>query len=183
MIFTELALKGVYLIEPERLEDERGFFARTFCVQEFSARGLATSVAQCNVSYNSRRGTVRGLHYQASPHEEVKLVRCTAGAVFDVVVDIRPGSLTLKKWFGVELSAENRKMLYIPEGVAHGFQTLNDNTEVFYQMSEFFHPECARGLRWDDPAFQIAWPIGDKIISLKDKSYPSYDISKEEGAE
>ena len=172
MIFTELALKGVYLIEPEQREDERGFFARTFCVEEFSAHSLDTTVAQCNVSYNRRRGTLRGLHYQAPPYAEVKLVRCTAGAAFDVVVDIRPDSPTFKKWLGVELSAKNRKMLYIPEGFAHGFQTLEDHTELFYQMSKVYVPEAARGIRWNDPTLGISWPLHVTVISSEDKVLP-----------
>jgi dTDP-4-dehydrorhamnose 3,5-epimerase len=172
MIFTELALKGVYLIEPERQEDERGFFARTFCIEEFSSRGLDTAVAQCNVSYNRRRGTLRGLHFQASPHAEIKLVRCTAGAVFDVVVDIRPDSPTYKQWLGVELSAMNRKLLYIPEGFAHGFQTLEDDTELLYQMSKAHVPDAARGIKWDDPAIGIAWPMAPLVVSARDQNYP-----------
>ncbi len=172
MIFTELALKGVYLIEPERQEDERGFFARTFCIEEFSARGLDTAVAQCNVSYNRRRGTLRGLHFQAPPHAEIKLVRCTAGAVFDVVVDIRPDSPTYKQWFDVELSARNRKMLYIPEGFAHGFQTLEDDAELFYQMSKLHVTEAARGIKWDDPAIGITWPMAPLVVSGRDQHYP-----------
>jgi dTDP-4-dehydrorhamnose 3,5-epimerase len=176
MIFTESALKGVYLIEPERQEDERGIFARTFCVEEFSVRGLDAAVAQCNVSYNRRRGTLRGLHYQVSPHAEVKLVRCTMGAAFDVVVDIRPGSPTFRQWLGVELSARNRKMLYIPEGLAHGFQTLEDDTELFYQMSKAYVPEAARGIKWDDPAIGIAWPMAPLVVSGRDQNYPKLPV-------
>ena len=172
MIFTRLEIKGVFLIEPERYEDERGFFARTFCIEEFSAHGLDSVVAQCNVSYNRRRGTLRGLHYQAPPYAEVKLVRCTAGAAFDVVVDIRQDSPTFKKWLGVELSAKNRKMLYIPDGLAHGFQTLEDDTELFYQMSKAYVPEAARGIKWDDPVIGIAWPMAPLIVSSRDQNYP-----------
>jgi dTDP-4-dehydrorhamnose 3,5-epimerase len=177
MIFTELALKGVYLIEPDRREDERGFFARTFCVEEFSARGLDPAIAQCNVSYNRRRGTLRGLHYQTPPYAEAKLVRCTAGAVFDVVVDIRPSSPTFKWWLGVELSAENRKMLYIPEGFAHGFQTLEDHTQLFYQISKVYVPEAARGIKWDDPTIGIAWPMTPLVVSARDQGYPELSAS------
>lgn len=176
MIFTELALKGVCLIEPKRREDERGFFARTFCVEEFFAHGLDPAVAQCNVSYNRRRGTLRGLHYQAPPYAEVKLVRCTAGAAFDVVVDIRPSSPTFKRWLGVELSARNRKMLYIPEGFAHGFQTLDDHTELFYQMSKVYVPEAARGIRWDDPSLAIVWPLSVTIVSDCDCHLPGLAV-------
>jgi len=173
MIFTELALKAAYLIEPERLEDSRGFFARTFCAREFAARGLNPAVSQCNVSYNHRCGTLRGLHYQAAPHEEAKLVRCTAGAVFDVIVDIRPSSPTFKQWLAVELSADNRRMLYVAEGFAHGFQTLVDGSELFYQMSRPYVPEAASGICWDDPDLGIEWPpVGDRVISSRDLSLP-----------
>ena len=172
MIFTELAIKGVFLIEPEQREDERGFFARTFCVEEFSAHGLDIAIAQCNVSYNRRRGTLRGLHYQMPPLSEVKLVRCTAGAVFDVVVDLRSGSPTFKRWLGVELSARNRKMLYIPESVAHGFQTLEDHTELLYHMSKPYAPEAARGIKWNDSGLGIAWPMAPLAVSARDQNYP-----------
>ncbi len=174
MKLRELALTGAYLIEPERLEDERGFFARTFCAAEFAARGLRATVAQCSVSYNRRRGTLRGLHYQAPPHEEAKLVRSTRGAAYDVIVDLRPGSATFRQWVGVELSAENRRMLYIPEGFAHGFQTLVDDTELFYQMSTAYVPEAARGIRWDDPDLAIAWPpAAARVISPRDLALPT----------
>jgi dTDP-4-dehydrorhamnose 3,5-epimerase len=175
MTFTELELPGVTLIEPEVIEDERGSFARTFCAREFERRGLNPCVAQCNLSWNRQRGTVRGLHYQAEPFAEAKLVRCTRGALFDVVVDLRPGSPTLGAFAAVELTAAGGRMLYIPEGCAHGFQTLEDDTEVFYQISQFYHPESARGLRWDDPAFAIPWPLPVSVISAKDRSYPCYD--------
>jgi len=171
MIFSETALKGAFLIEPERLEDERGFFARTFCQSEFKAHGLEANIAQCNVSYNKLKGTLRGMHYQAEPKAETKLVRCTRGAIYDVIIDLRQESPTYLQWLAAELTAENRKMLYIPKGFAHGFQTLEDDTEVFYQMSEPYAPEHARGLRWDDPAFTIKWPLKDKIISKKDMGY------------
>ncbi|NET24741.1 dTDP-4-dehydrorhamnose 3,5-epimerase [Okeania sp. SIO1I7] len=176
MRFTETKLKGAYIIEPELIQDERGFFARSWCQKEFTERGLNPHLVQCNVSFNLKKGTLRGMHYQAKPHEEAKLVRCTMGAIYDVIIDIRPESPTFKEWVAVELTTENRKMLYIPEGFAHGFQTLVDNTEVFYQMSQFYHPESARGLRWNDPAFGIKWAVENLTISLKDKSYKNYII-------
>lgn len=171
MRFTETALKGAFIIEPDRIEDERGFFARTFCRQEFEKHGLNPNLVQCSVSFNTKKGTVRGMHYQTKPHEEARLVRCTRGAMYDVILDLRGDSPTFKQWISVELTAENRTMVYIPEGFAHGFQTLEDNTEVFYQMSEFYHPECARGARWDDPVFGIVWPIDKKTVSRKDASW------------
>lgn len=174
MIFVETKLKGAFIVEPEKLEDERGFFARTFCQKEFEAHGLNPRLVQCSVSYNEKKGTLRGMHYQAFPYAEAKLVRCTRGAVYDVIVDLRYDSPTFKHWVAVELSAENHRMLYIPEGCAHGFQALEDNTEVVYQMSEFYHPESARGVRWDDPAFRITWPIKDVIISIKDASFGAF---------
>lgn len=171
MKFIPTPLAGAFVLELERREDERGFFARSFCQDEFRAHGLSTTVAQCNVSWNRRRSTLRGLHLQAAPHEEAKLVRCTNGAVWDVMVDLRPRSATRLRWHAVELSADNRRAVYIPEGFAHGFQTLADDSEVLYQMSEFYHPECARGLRWDDPALDIKWPLPDPIVSDRDRSY------------
>jgi dTDP-4-dehydrorhamnose 3,5-epimerase len=174
MKFTELALGGAFLIEPERHEDERGFFARTFCATEFAARALNPAVAHCSVSYNRRRGTLRGLHYQAAPHAEDKLVRCTAGAVFDVIVDLRPGSATFRRWVGLELSAAQRRMLYVPAGLAHGFQTLADDTELFYQISTPYVPEAARGVRWDDPELAIPWPpVASRVISPRDLALPT----------
>jgi len=175
MKFIGLSLKGAFLIEPEKLSDERGFFARTFCEEEFKAHGLNSRFVQCNISFNEKKGAVRGMHYQSTPHEEAKLVRCTMGAVYDVILDLRCESSTFKQWVAVELTAENRRMLYVPEGMAHGFQTLEENTEVLYQMSEFYHPECARGLRWDDPAFQITWPDVDRrMMSAKDLGYSNF---------
>lgn len=175
MIFTETALPGAWVVEPEPVHDERGFFARTFDRDAFATRGLCTAFAQCSVSYNHRAGTLRGLHFQAAPHEEAKLVRCTAGAVFDVIVDLRPGSATRGRWAAVELSAENRRALYIPEGFAHGFQSLADGSELFYQISVPYRPESARGVRWDDPAFAIAWPEAERrIVSARDRSYPDF---------
>jgi dTDP-4-dehydrorhamnose 3,5-epimerase len=175
MVFTETKLKGAFLLEPEFLRDERGFFARTYCRHEFEACGLTTVFVQDNISFNHKRGTLRGMHYQVEPHAEAKLVRCTMGAIYDVILDLRPDSATFKQWLAVELTAENRRMLFIPEGLAHGFQTLADNTEVYYQMSEFYHPESARGVRWDDPNFAIRWPIAHKIISFTDNAYKRYE--------
>jgi len=174
MIFTETRLKGVFIVEMEKLEDERGFFARTFCQKEFKAHGLTPKVVQCNISFNKRRGTLRGMHYQVAPHEEAKLVRCTRGAIYDVVIDLNPQSPTFKQWIGAELTEENRRLFYVPRGFAHGFQTLEDSTEVFYQMSEFYHPECVRGVRWNDPAFGIDWPHCERIISARDQQYPDF---------
>jgi len=159
-------------VEPELLEDERGSFARSFCQGEFRAHGLDPVIAQCNISFNKRRGVLRGLHYQVKPHEEAKLVRCTRGAIWDVIVDLREGAPTRYRWFATELTADNRRALYIPRGFAHGFQTLADNSEVFYQMSEFYHPESARGVRWNDPKIGIAWPLADPVVSPRDRSYP-----------
>jgi dTDP-4-dehydrorhamnose 3,5-epimerase len=173
MHFTPTKLVGAFVIEPEAREDERGLFARTYCQDEFAVRGLNTTWVQCNVSYNRLRGTLRGLHWQAEPHAEVKLVRCTAGAAFDVIVDLRPDSPTYRQWVAVELTADNRKAVYIPAGFAHGFQSLSDGTELFYQMSEFYHPELAFGARWDDPALGIKWPPTERrIISDRDLSFP-----------
>jgi dTDP-4-dehydrorhamnose 3,5-epimerase len=168
MTFTPLAVHGAFLIQPEPQRDVRGSFARVFCAGELSAHGLDPRVVQCSVSYNERRGTLRGMHYQVAPHEETKIVRCTAGALFDVVLDLRPGSSTFGRWAAAELSAVNRAMVYVPRGCAHGFQTLVDGTEVFYQMSAAHAPECARRVRYDDPAFGIAWPIPDPILSPAD---------------
>lgn len=174
MIFKETKLKGAYIIEIELMEDERGFFARSFCVKEFKEYGLNPNIAQCNISYNEKKGTLRGMHYQVAPHEEVKLVRCTMGAIYDVIIDLRPDSSTFKQWIGVELTKENHQMLYVPEGFAHGFQTLEDRTEVLYQISEFHHPEWARGVRWNDPTFGIFWPVNVEIISVGDQQYPDF---------
>lgn len=174
MLFVESQLPGAYLIEPERLEDERGFFARTWCRKEFEQHGLNPCLVQCDISFNLERGTWRGLHYQAAPYEEVKLVRCTSGAIYDVIVDLRPDSPTFKEHLAVVLSAENRRMLYIPEGFAHGFITLEKSTEVFYQMSEFYSAESARGFRWNDPSFGIHLPLEVAVISQRDRSYPDF---------
>ncbi len=171
MLFSETKLKGAYCIEIERRKDDRGFFGRSFCQSEFAGQGLETVVVQCNVSFNQKKGTLRGMHFQAPPKAEAKLVRCTRGRIFDVIVDLRPESPTYCEWTAVELSADNYRMLYIPENFAHGFQTLEDDTEVFYQMFESYAPDLARGVRWDDPAFGITWPIADPIISEKDRLY------------
>ena len=175
MIFTKTELPGAYVIDLERREDERGFFARAWSEDEFAERGLSTRVVQCNLSWNERRGTLRGLHFQRPPHAEVKLVRCTRGAIYDVIVDLRPGSPAYGRWLGVELTAENRRMLYVPEGFAHGYQTLVDGTETYYQVSEFYAPGAEGGLRWDDPALAIEWPEADeRIMSAKDESWPDF---------
>src|SRR6266540_1117465 len=178
MIFTETKLKGAFIIDIEPREDERGFFARSWCADEFEKLGLNPHLSQCNISFNKRRGTLRGMHYQVEPYPEAKLVRCTMGAIYDVIIDLRVDSATFKQWFAIELSAENRRALYVPENFAHGFQTLADNSEVFYQMSEFFHSECARGVRWDDPAFAIEWPLEEKVLTEKDKSWPYFQMEK-----
>lgn len=176
MIFVETGLKGAFVVELETIEDERGYFARTWDPKEFEARGLDPQLAQCSVSFNKRKATLRGMHYQASPHEETKLVRCTRGGIYDVIVDLRPGSPTFKRWVATELTADNLRMLYVPKGFAHGFQTLQDDTEVFYQISESYAPGSARGVRWDDPAFGIRWPpAGERVISARDRQFPDFD--------
>jgi dTDP-4-dehydrorhamnose 3,5-epimerase len=174
MIFTETTLKGAFLIEPERRPDERGFFARAWCQQEFAAIGLEPRWVQCNISFNRQRGTLRGMHYQAAPYAEAKLVRCTMGAIHDVIIDLRADSSTFRQWLAVELTADNRLILFIPKGFAHGFQTLTDDTEVFYQMSQFYAPDYARGVRWGDPAFNIPWPADKRIISARDLGFPDF---------
>jgi dTDP-4-dehydrorhamnose 3,5-epimerase len=175
VIFTETRLSGAFVIEPERIEDERGFFARTWCKREFREHGLNSDLVQCNVSFNRRAGTIRGMHYQAEPHEEAKLVRCTMGAIYDVIVDLRPESSTFREWVAVELTADNLKMLYVPEGFAHGFQTLVDESEVFYQMSETYVAELARGVRWDDPGIGIEWPEARlRTVSPRDAAHKDF---------
>ncbi len=175
MRFTETRVAGAFVIEPEPIADERGFFARTFCRDEFGALGLNPCVAQANVSFNARKGTLRGMHYQQAPHQEAKLVRCTRGAIFDVVVDLRPASPSYQVWFGAELSDANRAMLYVPEDCAHGFLTLTDGAEVAYQMSAPYAAEAARGVRYDDPAFGIRWPGEVVVINERDRTYPDLD--------
>jgi dTDP-4-dehydrorhamnose 3,5-epimerase len=170
--FLETPLAGLYVVELEALRDERGFFARSFCVNEFEALGLDFAVAQCNISFNEKAGTLRGLHFQAQPHEEAKLIRCTRGAIYDVAVDIRPTSPTYLRWHSLELTPDNGRMLFIPHGFAHGFQTLADNSEVSYVMFEFYHAESGRGLRWDDRLLGITWPLANPIISDKDRKHP-----------
>jgi dTDP-4-dehydrorhamnose 3,5-epimerase len=175
MLFHELPLGGAFLIEPERKEDERGFFARAWCREEFAAHGMHCDWAQFNISYNRRRGTLRGLHYQEAPWGEPKLVRCTAGAIYDVIVDLRSVSLHYGSWTAVELSARSGQMLYIPDGFAHGFQTLTDDVEILYMMGQMYHPEAARGLRWDDPILGIVWPECDqRITSVTDQKFPDF---------
>lgn len=174
MIFHETELPGAFIIEPEKLEDSRGFFAKTWCQHEFEEHGLVLVIAQAKTSFNNKAGTLRGMHYQAAPHGETKLVRCTRGALYDVIVDLRPGSSTYKHWTGVELTALNYRMLYVPVNFAHGFITLEDNTEVNYLVSEFYVPEADRGVRWDDPAFGIKWPRPVEVMSGKDTGWPDF---------
>ncbi|HVF50646.1 MAG TPA: dTDP-4-dehydrorhamnose 3,5-epimerase [Pyrinomonadaceae bacterium] len=174
MIITETKLAGAYLIEHERFEDERGFFARSWSQKEFAERGLDSRLVECNISFNLRRATLRGMHYQAAPHAQVKMVRCTRGAIYDCIVDLRPASPTFKEWVAVELTAENRLTLYVPHDFAHGFQTLTDESEVFYQMSDYYAPSSARGVRWNDPAFGIAWPLAVEVINERDNSYADF---------
>ncbi len=173
--FTQTSLVGAYIVELEPVPDERGVFARTWCEREFFSHDLSTALKQCNLSFSPKQGTLRGMHYQAQPHTEAKLIRCTQGAIYDVIIDLRPESPSFKRWIAVELSAANRVMLFIPEGFAHGFQTLVDNTEVFYQMSEFYVATAARGVRWDDPCFNIEWPaVTERIISSRDGEFPDF---------
>lgn len=174
MIFHKTKLPGVFEIHIERQSDERGFFARSWCQHEFEQQGLIPITVQCNIAFNERKGTLRGLHYQAKPHPETKLVRCTHGAIYDVVVDLRHESPTFKQWIGVVLSAANRHMIYVPGGCGHGLLTLEDHAEVSYQMSEFYYPELSRGVRWNDPAFRIDWPALPAVISERDRDYPDF---------
>ena len=174
MIFAKTKLEGTYLIELEKKYDRRGFFARVWCQNEFTVHGLIARLVQINLSFNKHRGTLRGMHYQVAPFEESKLVRCTRGGIYDVIIDLRPASSTYKQWIGVELTADNYKMLYVPKGFAHGFQTLEDHTEVTYQVSQFYAPQAERGVRYDDPAFSIVWPLDVRVISDKDSHWPDY---------
>jgi dTDP-4-dehydrorhamnose 3,5-epimerase len=174
MIFEETNIRGVVEVRLNRIADERGFFARSWCREEFEKAGLDARLVQCNISYNPRKGTLRGMHYQLAPHAEAKLVRCTMGAIYDVILDLRVESPTYKKWMGINLTAENRDMVYIPEGCAHGFLTLEDDCEVFYQMSQFYSAGAARGVRWDDPAFGIVWPAKPESLSDRDRNYPDF---------
>jgi dTDP-4-dehydrorhamnose 3,5-epimerase len=176
MIFAATRLEGAWLIDIEPREDERGFFARTWCRQELAAKGLDPEVAQESVSYNRHRGTLRGLHFQRSPHEETKIVRCTRGAIFDVIVDLRPRSPTFLRWQGFELTAENRRAIYIPKGFAHGFQTLADDVEIAYRISAFYAPEAAGGYRYDDAAFGVSWPVPVTVIGERDLGWPAFGV-------
>lgn len=175
MLFHKTKLKGAYVIEVEPKEDERGFFARTYCQHEFEAQGIDFNIVQSNISYNKNKATLRGLHAQLAPYKESKLVRCCSGSIYDVIVDMRKNSSTYLQWYGAELNADNNTMMYIPEGFAHGFITLQDNTEVVYQMSEYYTPGAEIGFCWNDPAFNIHWPLSPVVISVKDQSYALYE--------
>jgi len=174
MRFTPISLSGAYLIDLEPISDERGFFARSWCHDEFALHGLNPALVQCNITWNKKKGTLRGMHFQSAPHEEAKLVRCVRGAIYDVIIDLRPNSSTFKEWFGVELNADNRSALYVPEGFAHGYQTLTDDSEILYQMSESYQPACAASVRWNDAAFGIQWPDDIRIISPRDQEIPDF---------
>lgn len=178
MIFTESSLPGVFVVDMTPVEDERGFFARSYCVDEFAERGLGPPLKQCSVSFNTHKGTLRGMHYQDPPHAEHKLVRCSSGAIFDVIVDLRPDSATRHRWYGMELSAANHRALFVPPGCAHGFITLCDATEVYYMISCAHAPTHARGVRWSDPAFAIPWPAQPSVISARDAAYPLLDVEQ-----
>jgi dTDP-4-dehydrorhamnose 3,5-epimerase len=177
MLFTETKLAGAFIIDIEKREDQRGFFARSWCQHEFEACGLISRLVQMNLSFNPKQGTLRGMHYQIAPHAEAKVIRCTRGAIYDVIIDLRPSSPTYTQWIGVTLTADNYKMLYVPEQFAHGYQTLEDRTEVTYQVSQFYAPTFERGARYDDPVFGIVWPTAVRVISDKDKTWPSYSLS------
>lgn len=177
MIFTETKLKGAYVIELNKIEDDRGFFARSWCKQEMDDNGLNSNVVQVNTSLSYKMGTIRGMHYQKHPFEETKLIKCTKGSIYDVIIDLRPDSPSYKRWFGIELNEENHKMLYVPEKFAHGFITLKDNSETTYFATQFFNPDAAVGLLYNDPQFNINWPIDAKVISDKDKYAPNFDES------
>lgn len=179
MRFLETGIEGAWLVELEPIADERGYFARSFCARTFGERGLEAAVAQCSISHNRTRGTLRGMHYQAPPGRETKLVRCTRGRIFDVLLDLRPGSASVRTWVAFELAADAPRMLYIPPGVAHGFQTLEDHSEVFYQMSDAYRPDLARGVRWNDPSFDISWPLHPTVMSHQDRHYPDYEVRHE----
>lgn len=174
MKFTETSIRGSYIIKLEKYEDNRGYFARNYCRNEYREHGLLDSFVQSNISFNKKKGTLRGMHYQAKPYGEVKVVSCLQGAIYDVIIDLRRDSESFCKWLGITLSSTNDKMLYIPEGFAHGFQTLEDNTLVHYQMGEYYYPEYARGVRWNDPLFDIQWPLKVEVVSKKDSSYPDF---------
>lgn len=175
IIFKETKLKGAFVIDPETFADERGFLARSFSAQEFESHGLTSRMAECNISFSKKRYTIRGMHFQKPPHAQAKLVRCTKGAIYDCIIDLRPESETFKQWIGEELTADNRRMLYVPEGFAHGFQTLENDSEVFYQISYTYTPASEGGVRWNDPAFGIDWPATDGItINQRDQNYPDF---------
>ncbi len=176
MIFTKTSLKDAFIVELEKKEDHRGFFARSWDIKEFDSHGLNSNLVQCNISFSKKRGTLRGMHYQKNPFEESKLIRCTKGKIFDVIIDLRPSSETFKKWLGVELTEENYKMLFVPEGFAHGYQSLVDNSEIVYQVSEFYTPNSESGIHWNDPSFKIGWPIEEKVITEKDDSWKPFDV-------
>lgn len=176
MIFKPSPLAGAYLLDLMKIEDDRGFFARSYCKNEFDEVGLNSRIAQCNVSYNRNKGTLRGMHFQSEPFQEAKVVRCTRGVIWDVIIDLRIDSPTYLKWHGVELNAESHLALYVPEGFAHGFQTLVDDSEVLYMMSEFYQPNAARGVRWDDPAVAIDWPVPNPSMSQRDRDYPLLQV-------
>jgi len=176
MRFVETEISGAYVIELEPIADERGSFARTWCEREFAEHGISMTIRQCSISVNRHRGTMRGMHYQDAPHAEQRVVRCTSGAIYDVVVDLRAESTSFRRWVSVEMSRENRKMVYVPEGCAHGFVTLVDDVEVLYQMSAFYSADHARGVRWNDPAFAIEWPIEITTISERDKNHPDFRV-------
>lgn len=172
LIFTETELKGAFIIEVEKINDERGFFARTWDKEKFEKHNLNSNIVQCSISINKKKGTIRGMHYQVKPYEESKIVRCTKGKIFDVIIDLRKKSSTFKKWISVEISENNHKMIYIPKGFAHGFQTLEDNTEIFYQISEFYNKDASSGIKCNDPELSIKWPLEITMVSEKDKNFP-----------
>lgn len=174
MIFTETKLKDAFIVEPERIADERGFFARSWSKREFAARGIDSRLVECNISFNKKKGTLRGMHFQRAPHGQAKLVRCTMGAIYDVIIDLRPASQTFKQWIAAELTAANGRMLFVPEEFAHGFQTLEDNTEVFYQMATYYAPEAGSGVRWNDPSFGIEWPPDERTVIDRDRQYSDF---------
>ncbi len=176
MIFSELGLKGAFLVEVKKIEDDRGFFGRAWCANEFKQNGLNPAFVQLNTSFSHKKGTIRGMHYQVDPYQEVKFIRCTRGRIFDVIIDLRPDSPTFMKWVGNELSADNYRMVYVPENFAHGFVTMEDNSEVYYPVSQFYTPGAERGLRWNDPAFKIKWPVEISMVSDKDQSHKDFSI-------
>lgn len=178
MIFTETKLKGAFIIEIKKIEDERGFFGRSWCKKEMEENGLNGEIVQANTSFSFKKGTLRGMHYQVPPYEEAKIIRCVRGAIYDVIIDLRPGSAGYKKWIGTELTSDNYKMLYVPEGFAHGFITLTDNVEVYYNVTAFYTPGAEKGIRWNDPLFNIKWPVYPVVISSKDQEHPDFNDDK-----